>query len=178
MDSEKEKFHVWYNTKLKVGYMPTFEDNIPEYIKDYNTIINVSDFSDFEYVEKVIGLNKKYFWFPMNEVTGDMGINSIYGSLNILYQSFQRNESVYLHCFLGKNRSRVIEASFYYMMTGEHLTQISKSHQNRIFSNSSRGHLPEVSKFELFLNNCHKVFSVPYVEPVYGPIDYCKLRSL
>ena len=98
--------------------------------------------------------------------------------MSILYQSYINNEHVYLHCYHGKNRSRIVEASFYFMMTGLHLKQISRTHENRIFSNISRGHLPPIEKYEMFLKTCKTVFTEKYTETRFGPLDMCKSQLI
>lgn len=109
-------------------------------------------------MEEVIKKGKKYFWFPMNEISGDIGINSIYGALSALYYAFENDKSVYLHCFSGKNRSRVVEASLYFMFVDEHLNQVSRSNKNRIYSNVKKNRLPELMKYESFLKHAIKYF--------------------
>ncbi len=166
----KEKFIKWYNQQLVVG-----TKNDAEYQGKYcDIIINVCDFSSIYTAELFSNLKILYFWFPLNEINGEIGVNSIYGALQILFEAFEANKSVYLHCYSGKNRSRVVEASFYYMMTGEHLKQISTDHYNRIFSNIQRGKLPPIDKFETFLKNCYKIFTEEYSETKFGPLDFCK----
>ena len=75
------KFSEWFDNKVVIGRYP-----LPDEIKksDYQYIINVSD----EYISychnAAIESGKKYFWFPLNECGSDMGLNSIYGALQIV----------------------------------------------------------------------------------------------
>lgn len=168
-------FKKWYNSKLTVGPYPKLKDVQNGNYSKYRVIINVCDFSNLEPAQVYSERRQLYFWFPMNELfSSDMGINSIYGALQVLHDAYEHDFHVYLHCYNGKNRSRVVEASLYYMMTGEHLDQISKAHKNRIFSNIDRKKLPIIKEYQQFLDVCKKNFSTKYTETKFGPLDMAK----
>lgn len=137
-----ENFKTWFKDKLVVGAHPF---NYSDFDFDkYNYIINVSD----EY--------RPYrpdncFWFPMNECTQDIGINSLYGALVILERAYKRNLTVYLHCHAGVNRSRTIWCAYYFMKTGEHIDSEWTPHKNVLIRNCFYGYLPQLDKIEIFL---------------------------
>jgi hypothetical protein len=174
---EKHKFIEWYDKKLQIGPKPD-SNKLKNILETHDIIINVCDFPFYDNMEEVIKKGKKYFWFPMNEISGDIGINSIYGALSALYYAFENDKSVYLHCFSGKNRSRVVEASLYFMFVDEHLNQVSRSNKNRIYSNVKKNRLPELMKYESFLKTCYQIFSSKEHSSLFGPIDFCKINSL
>lgn len=84
----------WIEEKLKIGGFP-IKVNFTFNPDEFDYIINVSD----EFYVNIH--NSKTFWFPMNEVTNDMGINSLYGALYIMFIAEKENKSVYLHCHAG-----------------------------------------------------------------------------
>lgn len=105
----------WINQKLVVGRYP-----MPSEIKrwKYDIIINVSD----EYIESchtsAIESGKMYFWFPLTEIT-NMGLNSIYAALQILFNAEMQGKSVYMHCHAGTNRSPTVRDCYQLMMCGQ-----------------------------------------------------------
>ena len=78
--------------------------------------------------EEIMKDGKLNYYFPMGESGELMGLNSIYGALQVLHSIYTWNTKwkVLLHCQAGKNRSPTILAAFYYMMTGEHLSEEKK----------------------------------------------------
>ena len=86
--------------------------------QDVDVIINVSDYF------YLMDTDKHSYYFPMGELGSSMGLSSIYGALQVLYNvySYKPNWKVLLHCQEGLNRSPTILAAFHYMMTGEHIS--------------------------------------------------------
>ncbi len=121
-------FREWFYSKLTVGRYP-----LPQELSKakYGYVINVSD----EYIESchiaAERENTRYFWFPMNEHSSDIGINSIYGALQIMYVAQQAGASVMLHCHAGANRSQAVAGAYYFMQTGEHLRR-ANDEENKI----------------------------------------------
>lgn len=167
------KFKEWFDKKLKVTRYP-----LPQEIKKSSVeyVINVS----CEYIascQKVCMDNGiKYFWFPLDEFSSDIGLNSIFGALQILWIAEQENASVILHCHAGANRSRLVAEAYYFMRTKQHLfkeaTEESKAifekmfganknaeHQNnRLLNNIENGYLPSKNKMETFLKKAEESF--------------------
>lgn len=186
------EFKTWYQNKFRRSGFPN-----KEYIdfstfmmkkgikwdiyNDVDVIINVSDFSSLNYAICFAGAYKSYHWFPMNEKTNDIGINSIFAALTILYDTYQQNKSVFLHCYNGTNRSAIVEACFYKMMIGEDLIQSFTKNgidfKNRIQYNSFKGFLPHMSLMDSFLKNCKDSFENPHTEISLGPLDMIKKKS-
>lgn len=183
------KFKEWFDSKLVVGRYP-----LPGEIttSDYSWIINVSD----EYIsychEAAVQSNIRYMWFPMSECFGNMGMNSIYGALQILFIAEKRNQKVYLHCHAGSNRSVTVADAYYYLRTGAHIIRkkpkefeeltkwlgmkLKNDNNNRLLNNIYDGHLPSVSQIETFLKNCGKVFLAEETTKG-GKLDDCKHLS-
>lgn len=110
-------FKEWFENNLIIDRYP-----MPTEIRksDFDFVINVSD--EFIYSTQLACLEtqKSYFWFPLSEVTGnDMGLNSLYGALQILWYAEENNKKVLLHCHAGRNRSVSVADAYYYMRTGE-----------------------------------------------------------
>jgi hypothetical protein len=168
------KFQQWFNEKLKVTRYPT-----PTEIKKSGAkyVINVS----CEYIsscQKVCMENGiKYFWFPMDEVSGDIGVNSIFGALQILWIAEQEKASVILHCHAGANRSPTVMEAYYFMRTKKHLVKVESqeskerfkkmfigsenfdfNNNNRLLNNIEAGHLPCKNKMEVFLKKTEEWF--------------------
>lgn len=160
-------FSEWYASKLKVVGYPVLTEVTAEKgkYKDYDVFINVSDEYWMDYVKEFWKLGKQNHWFPMGEMHNDIGLVSIFGALWVMYQSYERNLSVLLHCHAGINRSQTVRACFHYMMSGEHLP-IEKEGRfikadNMLEYNCKGCHLPEMSKMELWLQACKEAFDNP-----------------
>lgn len=191
------KFNEWFKSKVVVGRYP-----MPTEIDKFDYILNVSD----EYISAIqtVAIQKgiKYFWFPMSECNDNMGINSIYGALQILWIAESENKRVLLHCHAGANRSPTVAECYYYMRTKKYPLRkpvnedIQKSiesmftfeeEQDRIdyrkIANNSRlenniigGHLPSRLKMEDFLKKCEKSFQ-KYSVGSGGQLDVLKIES-
>lgn len=169
------KFKDWFDKKLIVGSFPimnnsTFEKN------DYDVIINVSD----EYYRKYHFQNS--FWFPMGEVKRDVGLNSMYGAMCILFEAEKNNKSVYLHCHAGVNRSRSVQSAYYFMRTGEHLESDRRDYGfiNRLVAMCGRGYLPPKAEMESFLTKLGLMLNGTCQENelMGGQLDSIKLDSI
>lgn len=162
------RFKEWFKNKLKVGRYP-----LPTELQksDFKYVINVSD----EYIpinqEICIENNIKYFWFPMDEVSSNIGVNSIYGALQILYIAEKEDSKVLLHCHAGVNRSATVADAYYFMRTKKHLLDLKTKEDvefservfvgykddgsvyknNMLLNNIEEGRLPSIRKFEDFL---------------------------
>lgn len=170
------KFKDWWNKKLKVVRYP-----LPTELQNTKAkyVINVSD----EYIpvnqEVCIQKGIKYFWFPMDEVSSDIGVNSIFGALQILWIAEKENAEVILHCHAGANRSPTVAESYYFLRTKTHLRKrktkedieffnnlfpdyfddgSEEFHRTRLEDNISQGHLPAIYKMEQFLKESEKAF--------------------
>jgi len=167
------KFQEWFDKKLKVTRYP-----LPGEIKNSGVkyVINVSD----EYISSCHKIcmdnDVKYFWFPMDEVSGDIGLNSIFGALQILWIAEQEKASVILHCHAGANRSPTVMEAYYFMRTKKHFireisaeskelfekmfpdSKNSERQNNRLLNNIEAGHLPSKNKMESFLKKTEEWF--------------------
>lgn len=146
------KFKEWFERKLMVGGMPNPELRDWHPSQQFSYVINVSD--EYYHGEAPMYDDVHYFWFPISEQKKDMGINSIFGALVILWQAEHDNKPVYLHCHSGSNRSWTVAAAYWYMRTGEHLYRPVKSgpHDNKLLANCDRHYLPPRAEMEDWLN--------------------------
>jgi hypothetical protein len=130
-------------------------------------VINVSDEFYLGNSEEIMKEGKLNYYFPMGESGELMGLNSMYGALQVLHSIYTWNPEwkVLLHCQAGANRSPTILAAFHYMMTGEHLVEEKKNglimKPNQLLWNVEKKHLPELPKTELFLSKCKEAFDHP-----------------
>lgn len=146
------KFKEWFTNSLIVGAFP-HEDNRRFDVNEFDYVINVSDEYYTSHHLLLIANNIKSFWFPMNEAKKDIGLNSIYGAMVILFQAEKTNSKVYLHCHAGVNRSQTVRAAYYYMRTGNHYeAELRRGFINQLYANCSRGYLPPMAEMEKFLN--------------------------
>ena len=164
------KFKDWFKFKLHVNRFPLPSEIIES---KYDYIINVSDEYIPQCYDAAVKSGIKYFWFPLSEISGDMGINSIYGALQILFIAEQENASVLLHCHAGSNRSPTVANAYYFMRTKQHNTilnddsddsinewlGIKTKQNNRLLDNIQSGYLPAIRKFESFLIKCESQFN-------------------
>lgn len=163
------KFKEWFTQRLTVSRYPT-----PKEIEgsDFDVFINVSD----EYIPSCYSSAKKsgkdYHWFPMNECTNDMGLNSIFAALQILIEAEKNNKKVYLHCHAGVNISPTVKECYYLIRTGNFM----ETENSRLKSNIENGNLPAINKLKVFLKLAGESFER---EDSYrgGVLDECKLKS-
>lgn len=120
-------------------------------------VINVSDEFYLGNSEEIMKEGKMNYYFPMGESGDNMGMNSIFGALQVIHQIYKWNPEwkILIHCQAGRNRSPTIKDAFRFMMLGEH------PENSRMLYNVERGFLPEKDKMELFLVKCKDAFDHP-----------------
>ena len=172
-------FLNWFKNKLKTSSYPE-----PDRILNYSYVINVSDEYKSEIYDVCLNQNIKYFWFPLNECTDNIGINSIYGALQILYIAEKENKNVLVFCHAGSNRSVTVSECYFYMRTKTYPIRKPRNkklsddiesmftfddekdkteyrrltNNSRLQNNIEMGHLPAKFKTEDFLKECEKHF--------------------
>lgn len=195
----KRKFKDWFINNLKVSRYP-----LPAEIRSSrpDVVINVSD-EHIEVNQNVcMELGVRYYWFPITETGSNMGLNSIYAALQILWISEVNNRNVLLHCHAGANRSVTVAQSYYYMRTKTHLVEKDSDlfsmddyarmfnldtpealedfkkvlKRNRVQNNQDSGHLPAKFNYESFLKHCELEFS-SYQVASGGKLDSLKLMT-
>jgi len=165
----KVKFKDWFSNKLTVSRFP-----LPSEIEksSCDVFINVSD----EYIGSchvsAVKSNKMYYWFPMNECTKDIGLNSIYGALQIMHNAEMENKKVYLHCHAGINRSPTVMECYYFMRTGSFL----ELKNSRLKTNIEYGYLPCLASVKEFLKQCQESFNIEECNRG-GQLDNFKLKA-
>lgn len=168
----KIKFIDWFENNLTVGGFP-YRVNSRFDASKYDIVINVSDewYIDLEEQMREAGL--KTYWFPMNEVKKDIGINSIYGAVVVLNRAEGRNQRVYLHCHMGVKRSEIIRSSYYFMRTNKQLVTDDAT-PNMLEECCTNEYLPPLKEMESFLGNV-----ASHIKNMQGGIlDSCKLKSI
>lgn len=137
---------------------------------DFEVIINVSD----EYIDSCQKAAKSkgidYFWFPLSEVT-QMGLNSIYGALQILYIAHSENKKVLLHCHAGACRSVLVYELFAFLINGA-FSQDAKV----VYECISENVLPNIENIKIFLCECKAAFEQEIAQKG-GCLDAAKITS-
>ncbi len=171
------KFQEWFTNNLIVGSFPIINNEFFN-SKNYDYVINVSDefYSEIETKIKNHNLLIKSFWFPMNEVRKDVGLNSIYGAMVILFEAEKHNKKVYLHCHAGVNRSKCVLAAYYFMRTGSQLELETNGYINCFVAMCSRGYLPPKIESEKFFTVLGKQLTANRM--MGGLLDHCKLETI
>lgn len=195
---QKEWFNKWFNKNLIVGPFPTIE--CQEQIiknKEIDIVINVSDIHNVQYVENFNQTKIQYYWFPMNELKKDIGLNSIWAAMNILWHAEKNNRKVYLHCLKGINRSQTVADAYYFLRMSEHLqiltsytmqnNEKNEGYINTLIKNCCLGYLPKKSEMENFLIETSKfllhksnalIKNFESGEIIGGCLDYCKIDTI
>jgi len=169
------KFNEWFERKLQVGSFP-FLNNERLNPFDYDYVINVSDEYYTGHHIPLIVAGCKTFWFPMNEAKKDVGLNSIYGAMCIMWIAEHENKHVYLHCHAGINRSQCVKAAYYFMRTGEQLKADQQGYMNRLLAMCGRGYLPPKTECEKFLTELGKQLNAKNM--IGGMLDYVKIETI
>ena len=79
----------------------------------------------------------------------------------IMHQAEKTGSRTYLHCHAGINRSKAIQAAYYYMRIGRHLQQTNNGFINKLVAMCSRGYLPPKAEMESFLTLLNKKICAP-----------------
>jgi len=112
----------------------------------------------------------------MNECRKDVGLNSIYGAMCILFLAEREDKYVYLHCHAGINRSQCVKAAYYFMRTGEQLAEDQQGYMNRFLAMCGRGYLPPKTESEKFLTYLGKQLVADNM--MGGLLDECKIETI
>ena len=171
------KFAEWFEKKLYVYSFPILNNRFFN-ASEWNVVINVSDEYHHDVVKKIKEEHPytETHWFPMNECKKDVGLNSVYAAMVILYEAEINNKSVYLHCHAGVNRSPAIAAAYYFMRTGTHLKASENGFMNRLLAMCGRGYLPPKSETEKFLQEVAIFLQTQKMQG--GYLDKIKIDSI
>ena len=183
MSIETQKIKDFIENNIRVTRFPKTSEIQSGAFDEYNVFINVSDEHYLGHTEAIANKKKLSYWFPMGESTSDMGLKSMYGALNVLYDIYTHNPEwkVILHCHAGANRSPTIKAAFYFMMLGEHRPEDydengNVKYYNRLQVNCERGFLPPLESIELFLTKLKLAFDNPH-KFIGGMLDWVSNES-
>lgn len=155
-------FETWYTQQLQVLRYPVPGEILK--LPAGSHVINVSD----KYIpachQAALTAGVFYHFLPLNECTGDVGVNSIYGAMQILQWAEENNARVLLHCHAGITRSPAVAQAYHYLRTGHHCDrQQKRSPQNALTGLIAAGLLP--ANFEQFLQRyavCLQELGVSY----------------
>ena len=168
----------WFAKKVMISKFPTAGDIQAGKYDNYGYRINVSDIfrPEIDAVFKHQGVEN--FWFPLGEAFG-MPLESLYGSMRIMWEVEKQDQFLLLHCHAGRNRSVTVADCYYFLRTGEHRKQdqvdlpYAKNSPNRLILNIDDGQLPGIYKMEEFLQNCRESFDDSFPERD-RPLDWIK----
>jgi protein tyrosine phosphatase (PTP) superfamily phosphohydrolase (DUF442 family) len=146
-------FKIWFENKLSISGYPNVTRLANVQPKPFDVMINVSDEFYFKHSEALSEKGFIWYWFPLAQKSKDMGMISIFGALQVLYKCYNADKSVLLHCRKGSNRSQVVKAAFYYLITETHLSK-----RNMLLYNCQTKHLPEKEQVEKWLLRCKQAF--------------------
>lgn len=149
------RYENWSKSKLLIGQYPELVNTRFDKTK-YDIIINVSDEFYANIDDVRLSNEPRRYWFPLNECTSDMGINSIFAALKILYLAETMNESVYLHCHAGVNRSKTVAQAYHYMRTGHHIEQVLSNEFDKMFIDTVKQKAKRLKFINIFVQNCGK----------------------
>lgn len=121
-------------------------------IRDASTVINVSAKFDFDVAKYLTSVSVNYYWFPMTEQSGYMGLHSIFAALSILRDVVARKETAIIHCFGGNNRSQLVYECLFYMTNHKWIEHEYQGYQSVIDYNCANKFLPCKESMEHFLN--------------------------
>lgn len=120
----ENNFNKWFIDKLQVKRFP-LPGEISKMLPGGH-IINVSDEYIHYNANAALAQGIYHHWFPLNECTGHMGLNSLFAAMCVLHEAESKDLPVVLHCHAGANRSPTVAAAYYYLRTGHHLEQCYK----------------------------------------------------
>lgn len=160
VDKILRPFHEYFESHIKVSRFPMIREFSTLY-KGIEVVVNVSDEYYAPYGSAVMGMGVEYHWLPMGETGKDMGMNSIFAALNVMYQSYLNDKKVLLHCHAGANRSPTVQACFYYMMTDEHFADNTNKKRDNMLNYNIGRHLPNREYMENWLKKCRHAFDNP-----------------
>ena len=142
----------WLESNVKVSPFPKAEDIAKGAYDNFSYRINVSDLYR-PVIDKAIRSHTtmESFWFPQGEAFG-LSLESLYGSLRVLWEAERAESNVLLHCHAGRNRSQMVYDSYYFMQTGKH------PKNSKLLLNIDDGQFLGLFKMEEFLEGCKEVF--------------------
>ena len=164
VETELPDFQQYFADKISVVGFPVLKEFENKY-SGFEVVINVCDECYVSYANALMKKGIQHYWFPMGESGKDMGLNSAFGALYILYQCYLENKNVLLHCHAGANRSPTINSMFYFMMQGKHKDEIRDNNGhiwngNMLLHNAGK-HLPALEWIEKWLTKCKHAFDHP-----------------
>ena len=174
-------YKIWADRSLKVSPKPDVDwFRGRGRFSDVAVLINVSDEYNFYDMHMIQASGVKTYWFPMNECKKDIGLNSLYGAMCVLYAAEEDCDSVVVHCAAGTNRSPVVVQAYHFMRTGRHVIEDIDGGRwsNRLERACYRGYLPPLKELEKFLHELmlHLKSKDPHI--VGGSLDKIKRNTI
>jgi hypothetical protein len=168
MGSTMSSFNDWLNKSLTISAHPAKKPLSDDWWKDYDIVINVSDYIDHTLHHKFAAHGVPAYWLPLGETYG-FPLENIFGTMSVLWYAEHDDKSVFMHCTAGRNRSVCIADCYYYLRTGEHRPDNSeavvygRNKGNKLILNVNDNQLPGIYRMENFLENCKKLFENPNI---------------
>jgi len=174
-------FIEWINLCITISAHPTRKSLKYNWWKEYDLVVNVSDYIDFNLNNKITSQGVPAYWFPMGETYG-MPLENIFGALSILWEAEKNSLTVFMHCMAGRNRSVTIADCYYFIRLGKHRADNSndvfygKDINNKLLLNIKDNQLPGIFRMEHFLENCKELFENPKIAD-HAYIDWLKRET-
>lgn len=171
-------FEKYLKENITVGAFPIVVNNNYD-LSFFDVAINMSD-EWYNTIEAELNdiHNIKTYWFPMNECKKDIGLNSIFGAMCVLWANEKQNRNVLIHCHAGVNRSQATADAYYFMRTGKHRETNKNGYINQLLTMCSRGYLPPKSELEKFLVILWTKLTDEKIFSYGGVLDSIKLESI
>ena len=161
-------FLTWMNNRLTISSHPAIKPPEEKWWQNYNVVLNVSDYLDHNLYSEIITDGILSFWFPIGESFG-MPLENIFGALSIMWEAEKIDNTVFMHCRAGRNRSVAVADCYYFIRTGNHRSDNSidvaygKNKANKMLLNIKDNQLPGIYRMEHFLEKCREMFKDPTV---------------
>jgi hypothetical protein len=174
-------YKVWKDRSLRVSRVPEISDFVLGGIfEEIQVVINVSDEYDFGAARCYNDEGITYYWFPMNEVKKDIGLNSLYAAMCVLRYCEEECLNVLVHCAAGTNRSPLVVQAYHFLRTGKQVVEDIDGGRwdNRLIRACVRGYLPPQKELEKFLYELGKHFNEKGHRKVGGSLDKIKRNTI
>lgn len=174
-------YKVWKDRSLRVSRKPEasiFADGEP--FETIEVVINVSDEKDFDLERELANMGVRSYWFPMNEIKKDIGLNSLYGAMCVLYYCEEECLDVLVHCAAGTNRSPLVVQAYHLMRTGSQVLENIDGGKwdNRLIRACVQGYLPPQKELEAFLKELMQHLNTKGHKKVGGSLDKIKRNTI
>ncbi len=129
--------------KIVARPFPSLADLSNPYIfGGIDTVINVSEREEKEHMQVYRLRGIAYHYFPLKEGGVDMGWENVKRAVEVILHNIDENNSIFIHCTGGNNRSRMVVECVYFALFGEHLNDEYRGSCNHLIYNVENKYLP------------------------------------